>query len=216
MGLVNPNSLLAVDLAARREAEEEEPLDLTGFCVCELCGWGRLTYASTRTLDGLSMYFSIKRSLFHDICRKSRLAVLPWKDVVRTSAEGAKQEKETYFDSKDVADILHVLPHLFLNLRLAQGAIVSLVGLAHRLWGDFKVVAICVHVHLVIRDCKSAVNVVVCGAIKGGIAYRRRRPGSHRTFHRRSIPRRNIHSLKTWRNLRVSVCRCGNARCSSW
>jgi hypothetical protein len=78
-GLVNPNSLLAVDLAARREAEEEEPLDLTGFCVCELCGWGRLTYASTRTLDGLSMYFSIKRSLFHDICRKSRLAVLPWK-----------------------------------------------------------------------------------------------------------------------------------------
>ncbi|SRR6266576_2789916 len=71
----SPNSLLAVDLVVRREAEVEELLDLTGFC--ELCGWGRLMHASTRILDGLSIYFSIKRSLFQDICRKSRLAVLP-------------------------------------------------------------------------------------------------------------------------------------------
>ena len=92
-GPVNPNSLLAVDLAARREADEEEPLDLAGFCVCELCGWGRLTDASTRTLDGLSIYFSIKRSLFHDMCRKSRLAVLPCK---RRRQDGRKTRESQH------------------------------------------------------------------------------------------------------------------------
>jgi hypothetical protein len=50
------NSLLAT---ARRKAEEEELLDLTGFCVCEFCGWGKLTYASMRTSDELSIYFLI-------------------------------------------------------------------------------------------------------------------------------------------------------------
>ena len=150
----SPNSLLAVDLVERREAEVEEPPDLTGFCVCELCGWGRLMHASTRILDGLSIYFSIKRSLFQDICRKSRLAVVP----CQRRYERHTKEATTYLDSKNVTDILHVLSHLFLDLCLAQRAVINLVGLTHRLRSDFEVVTVCVHVHLIVRNCINAVN----------------------------------------------------------
>ena len=83
----------------------------------------------------------------------------------------------------------------------------------HRLWGNFDVVAICIHVHdLVVRDYESAVSGGRLGAIK---AYHRRLPGSYRTFHCHSMPSlgEGACGVSMWQGALFFVRYCSKGQC---
>jgi len=66
-------------LRVGRRLEEAELVGRTGGGGLGAWASGRAAPASTRTLEGLSIYFSIRRSLLYLACRRRMLAVPSWR-----------------------------------------------------------------------------------------------------------------------------------------
>ena len=128
------------------EEEEEDWVRMGAAWVWD-CDSVSATPASTRTLEGLSMYASISRSLFHFRCRSRSCAVLNYALVSIPAHE--RERGCTHIDAQNATDVLGIVPDLLLDLGLAEGVVVDLVRLELALGCRLDIVG---DVHVVVGD----------------------------------------------------------------
>jgi hypothetical protein len=92
------------------------------------------TPAATLRVVGLSMYFSISRSLFHPVSRRSSIAESNWGITSGASAgspiNSSVKVVDTHIDSKYTHYIVCILAEHLLDLPVPEAVVLGLVDLA--------------------------------------------------------------------------------------
>jgi hypothetical protein len=98
----------------------EDVLERMGACDCEVGGSNGEIPAELVTDAALSMYFSIRRSLFQFMYRNKSEAVFSYIDGDKLALTQKAIKTKTYIHTEDATDVLNVSLHEFFHSPLGE------------------------------------------------------------------------------------------------
>jgi len=129
----------------------EDVLERMGACECEVGGSNGEMPAALVTDAALSMYFSIRRSLFQFMYRNKSEAVFSCIDGHKLAlTKNVLITTKTYIHTEDATDVLNVSLHEFFHSTLGERLVINLIGFMFPFRCNFEIIIKSVHVHFCI------------------------------------------------------------------